>query len=76
MKQRRLIPLLHTFGEDTKYLEPCANAIKRLLGPGLTGTVLRTVRAAFGQSLRGFADDYFEHRYRQLWDSHIDISQG
>jgi len=67
LKQQRLIPSLHTFCEDTKYLEPCANAIKRLLGHGLKGTVRNTMRVAFGQSLRGYADDCFEHRYRQLW---------
>jgi len=67
LKQQQLIPSLHTFCEDTKYLEPCANAIKRLLGPGLKGTVRSTMRTLFGQSLRGYADDCFEHRYRQLW---------
>lgn len=67
LKQQQLIPSLHTFCEDTKYLEPCANAIKRLLGPSLKGTVRSTMRAVFGQSLQGYADDCFEHRYRQLW---------
>ena len=63
----KLIPSLHTFCEDTKYLEPCANAMKRLLGPGLKGTVQGTMRAIFNQPLQQDEDGLFEQNYRQLW---------
>lgn len=64
LKQQQLILSLHIFCEDIKYLESCANAIKRLLGPGLKGIVRSIMRILFGQSLRGYANDYFEHRYK------------
>jgi len=63
----KLIPSLHTFCEDTKYLEPCANAMKRLLEPGLKGTVQGTMRAIFNQPLQQDEDGLFKQNYRQLW---------
>jgi hypothetical protein len=44
---RGLIPSLFTFCEDTKYLEPCANAMKKLLEPKFKGTVYSAMRDIF-----------------------------
>lgn len=36
---KHIIPSLHTFLEDTKYLEPCAKIMKSILPPGFKGSV-------------------------------------
>lgn len=43
----RLILSLHIFCENTKYLELCANIMKRLLKLGLKDIVQSTMRAIF-----------------------------
>jgi len=62
----RLIPSLHTFCKDTKYLEPWANAMKRLLEPGLKSTVQGTMRAIFNQPLQQDEEGLFEQNYQHL----------
>jgi len=76
-----MIPSLHTFLEDTKYLEPCAKIVKSLLPVKFKGTI----REAFGKNHTGLSqcqvqlDEHAvsEHRgsvreciwiaYRQIW---------
>ncbi|TKA80621.1 hypothetical protein B0A49_04907 [Cryomyces minteri] len=41
------IPSLHTFFEDTKYLEPCAKVVKALLPPGLKGSVRKAIEQRY-----------------------------
>ena len=62
----RLILLLHTFCENTKYLELCVNTIKRLLKPDLKDIVQDTIRAIFNQLLQQNKNNLFEQNYRQL----------
>lgn len=50
LRIERIIPTLYTFCEDTKYLEPCAIGVKKLLEPKLSDTVKMTLRKSF----RGF----------------------
>ena len=78
----RLIPSLHTFLEDTKYLEVCAKVVKQLLPVRFASTV----REAFAQLHNGqtsvqiqtkehtketrienTSDDAHFNAYRQLW---------
>ena len=46
----RRIPSLATFCEDTKYLEPCASAMKRLLEPKFKGTIYQAMRNIFSST--------------------------
>ena len=41
------IPSLYSFCENTKYLEPCAKAIKVLLGLPIKGTIFKVLRRLF-----------------------------
>lgn len=66
LKIDRIIPSLYSFCEDTKYLEPCAIAIKKLLGPRSRDTIKLNLRNSFigsqlGQEL--FLRQDGEHRY-------------
>ncbi|KAI9676517.1 MAG: hypothetical protein M1817_000675 [Caeruleum heppii] len=38
-----MVPSLHTFFEDTKYLEPCAKILKRLLPAKFKGSIKRAI---------------------------------
>lgn len=67
LKQQQLISFLHIFCENIKYFEFYVNAIKRLLESSLKDIVRSIMRIFFDQSLREYANDYFEHRYKQLW---------
>ena len=65
----RIIPTLHTFCEDTKYLEPCAIVVKKLLEPKLNDTVKMTLRRLFrgaGAGQRIFLRQEGERRYVQV----------
>ncbi|KAK5163303.1 hypothetical protein LTR04_002628 [Oleoguttula sp. CCFEE 6159] len=41
------IPSLHTFFEDTKYLEPCAKVVKALLPPRFKGSVREAIEQRY-----------------------------
>ena len=78
-----IIPSLFTFCEDTKYLEPCAKAIKILIEPRGQASLRMCAEQLFTESYavehvarqpseRGSTDtvdkaDRFEYSYRQLW---------
>ncbi|KAL9616021.1 MAG: hypothetical protein Q9160_009059 [Pyrenula sp. 1 TL-2023] len=78
-----IIPSLHTFLEDTKFLEPCLKILRRLLPPSYRGTIhsglercfshnrsslLRVERAAMQFiNVQDNSDLRFWSGYRQLW---------
>lgn len=80
MSVRSIIPSLHTFLEDTKYLEPCAKILKQLLPVKCKGTINQAFeRLHNGQrelKLQMAEDEsYIQYQdaashlkaYRQLW---------
>ncbi|KAF2812826.1 uncharacterized protein BDZ99DRAFT_381703, partial [Mytilinidion resinicola] len=50
LKSQSRIPSLHTFSEDTKYLEPCAKVMKGLLRPKFKGSIFHAFRKGFNPS--------------------------
>ena len=79
---QRMIPSLHTFLEDTKYLEPCAQIMKALLPPKFKGSVRGAFEARHNGTTRVVEQEreYMESErvessstvavwksYRQLW---------
>ncbi|KAI9855635.1 MAG: hypothetical protein M1813_009681 [Trichoglossum hirsutum] len=70
-----LIPSIYTFFEDVKYLKPCMNIIKRLVGAPFAGTVCRTVKRNFsgvnqeeGKYLYEFSESRFNSERGGLAD--------
>lgn len=56
LQVEHLIPSLRTFCEDTKYLEPCANAVKLLLRLEHKETVDKALRRIYKRPRNCFAD--------------------
>ncbi|KAK4982611.1 hypothetical protein LTR50_007666 [Elasticomyces elasticus] len=77
-----LVPSLHTFFENLKYLEPCCTVLKRLLNPGNKKTIWRGLTGCYYRPDQPVAecaeDDRRQHSptdlatdrslaYKQLW---------
>ncbi|KAK5010494.1 hypothetical protein LTR28_009568 [Elasticomyces elasticus] len=77
-----LVPSLHTFFENLKYLEPCCTVLKRLLNPGNKKTIWRGLTGCYYRPDRPVTeyaeDDRRQHSptdlatdrslaYKQLW---------
>ena len=61
-----MIPSLYIFCKDTKYLEPCASVMKRLLGASFQGTIQNAMRTTW-RTDQSFGDGHFALHYRELW---------